>query len=303
MVGSAAADVALVPLAGCSRDEGGSRLAELCAVLLAENDQLRGEVERLGGRCERLRARVRKLEGMVEELRRAAKRQAAPFSHGKRKEKRGRPGRSPGAAYGKKARRLAPEEVDETVEAPTRDVCECGGGIEFERVELKWQEELPEPKPIRRCIKVHFGGCRCCGKRNQGRHPVSDLRCVGGGLVDDRRARDCAGDGAEQGAGALATEDLKGARAVRYRDHCGRGGAGDRQAGPGLEPTYGALVRAVRSSTVVAPDETGWRVDASTLEGELCHAGSRELRAHLALLIANDKQPLGNHAPHHQRPR
>lgn len=40
-----------------------------------------------------------------------------------------------------------------------------------------------------------------------------------------------------------------------------------------------------------------------TLEGELCHAGPHELQAHLALLIANDKQLLGDHAPNRPRPR
>ncbi len=40
-----------------------------------------------------------------------------------------------------------------------------------------------------------------------------------------------------------------------------------------------------------------------TLEGELCHAGPHELQAHLALLIANDKQLLGDHAPRRPRPR
>lgn len=40
-----------------------------------------------------------------------------------------------------------------------------------------------------------------------------------------------------------------------------------------------------------------------TLEGELCHAGPHELQAHLALLIANDKQLLGDHPPNRSRPR
>ena len=39
------------------------------------------------------------------------------------------------------------------------------------------------------------------------------------------------------------------------------------------------------------------------LEGELCHAGPRELQAHLALLIANDKQLRGDHTYDKPRPR
>jgi hypothetical protein len=37
------------------------------------------------------------------------------------------------------------------------------------------------------------------------------------------------------------------------------------------------------------------------IEGELNHAGPRDLQAHLALLIANDKQLLGEHT--HAKPR
>ena len=45
------------------------------------------------------------------------------------------------------------------------------------------------------------------------------------------------------------------------------------------------------------------KLAGGVLEGELCHAGPRELQAHLALLIANDKQLLGDHAPRPRRPR
>jgi len=39
------------------------------------------------------------------------------------------------------------------------------------------------------------------------------------------------------------------------------------------------------------------------IDGELCHAGPRELQTHLALLIANDKQLLNDHARNQRRPR
>ena len=47
---------------------------------------------------------------------------------------------------------------------------------------------------------------------------------------------------------------------------------------------------------------TGKLID-DTIEGELSHAGPRELQAHLALLIANDKQLLGDHTHSAPRPR
>ena len=61
-----------------------ARLAARCASLAAENEGLWGEVSRLLAENERLQARVEKLEGQLEEARRAAKRQAAPFSRGER---------------------------------------------------------------------------------------------------------------------------------------------------------------------------------------------------------------------------
>jgi hypothetical protein len=44
-------------------------------------------------------------------------------------------------------------------------------------------------------------------------------------------------------------------------------------------------------------------INRGVLDGELSHAGPRELQAHLALTIANDKQLLGEHTPHQRRPR
>jgi hypothetical protein len=44
-------------------------------------------------------------------------------------------------------------------------------------------------------------------------------------------------------------------------------------------------------------------ITATVMEGELCHAGPHKLQAHLALLIANDKQLLGDHTRRQRRPR
>jgi len=262
MVALAAADTTPVRLPAWGVGEGWSRLEALCAELLAENDRLRGENVRLVGQDERLRARVKELEGKLEELRRAAKRQAAPFSRGEPEEKPRRPGRRAGAGYGRKGHRRPPAEVDETLEAPTAERCECGGEIEFVDVVEQYQEELPEPRPIRRCFRVYRGCCRCCGKRHQGRHPyqTSDALGAAGSMLGPR-------------AVALATQlnkelglsPKKTSRALaQFGIQVTPGGvvqAIARQA-KALEPTYQALALAVRDSAVVAPDETGWRVAA-----------------------------------------
>jgi hypothetical protein len=100
-----------------SEDEAG-RLAALCAALTAENEQLSVELTRVTGENERLRARVGRLEGLLEEARRAAKRQAAPFSRGESKTSPGCLGRRSGEGYGRHGHRQPPEEVDEELEAP-----------------------------------------------------------------------------------------------------------------------------------------------------------------------------------------
>ncbi|MGH2782286.1 MAG: IS66 family transposase [Thermoleophilaceae bacterium] len=232
--------------------------------MLAENDQLRDENGRLRGERDRLKARVKELEGRVEELRRASKRQAAPFSRGDRSGKRRRPGRRAGSEYGRKAHRRAPEEVDEELEAPTADRCECGGEIRHERTVYQYQEELPEPRPHRRRYAVEIGRCEGCGRRHQGRHPfqTSDALGAAGSMLGPR-------------AVALATQlnkelGLSPQKTARTLELVGGisvtpGGvvhAVARQARR-LEPTYRSLIDSVRESAVVAPDETGWRVDGA----------------------------------------
>ena len=237
------------------------RLAARCSALAEENEQLWGEVSRLAGENERLRARVGRLEGRLEEARRAGKRQAAPFSRGEPKREPGRPGRRSGEEHGRHGHRVPPGEVDETLEAPLEPRCECGGEIEHQRTEYQYQDELPEPRPVRRRFAVHIGKCRCCGRRHRGRHPFQTADALGaaGCMLGPR-------------AVALATElnkelglsPQKTAKALaRFGLRVTAGGvvgAIARQA-RALEPTYRALIEGVRASRAVAPDETGWRIN------------------------------------------
>jgi transposase len=258
VVAVTASNVEVLPVV--SGDELG-RLAARCSALAVENEQLWGEVTRLAGENERLRGRVGKLEGLLEETRRAGKRQAAPFSRGERKSAPGRPGRRSGEEHGTHGHREPPGEVDEELDAPLTARCGCGGEIEHERTEYQYQDELPEPRPIRRRFAVHIGKCRCCGRRHQGRHPFQTSDALGAAacMLGAR-------------AVALATElnkelglsPQKTAKALaRFGIRVTAGGvvqAIARQART-LEPTYEALIQGARSSRAVAPDETGWRIN------------------------------------------
>lgn len=110
--------------------------------LRAERDQLAGQVERLTGETRRLQARVGELEAKVEELRRAGKRQAAPFPRDRPSPRPGRPGPQAWAAYGQQGRRLVPERVDRVVAVGLPEVCRhCGGALGVERIACQWQED------------------------------------------------------------------------------------------------------------------------------------------------------------------
>jgi transposase len=154
-------------------------LVARCAELSAENELLWDEAARLAGENERLRARVSKLEGELVEARCAAKRQAAPFSRGEPSGSRRRPGRRSGEEHGRHGHREPSGEVDEALDALLADRCECGGEILEERIEYQYQDELPQPRAIRRRFAVHVGKCRCCGRRHQGRHPFQTSDALG----------------------------------------------------------------------------------------------------------------------------
>src|ERR1700737_4229376 len=82
-------------------------------------------------RVTELTHQVEHLTRQLEELRRAGKRQAAPFAKGPPQSKPKRPGRKAGADYGAKAHRPPPQKIDEVLEAPLPDSCpQCGGTLE-----------------------------------------------------------------------------------------------------------------------------------------------------------------------------
>jgi transposase len=72
-------------------------------------DQSRREKQRLEDENARLREEHTRLRKELETAQRAAKRQAAPFSRGKRKNPPKSPGRKPGNQYGKHRRRPIPD--------------------------------------------------------------------------------------------------------------------------------------------------------------------------------------------------
>jgi transposase len=222
-----------------------------------EEDLRRSEIER-----NRLRRENERLKEELEMARRRANRQAAPFSRGLPKDHPERPGRKPGAAYGRRAHRRPPARVDVTQDAPLPACCpDCGGAVVRRRVISQYQEELPVQRPVVTEFRVAVGYCRQCRRRVQGRHPLQTSDALGAA-------------GVQLGPQAVAFVVLLNKQCglsfgkIRrlLRDRYGLtvtpGGLvhAVHRAARQTQPTYEALCAQVRGSPVVTPDETGWKV-------------------------------------------
>jgi transposase len=207
-----------------------------------------------------LEARIAALEAKLQELSRAGKRQAAPFSKGPPKADPKTPGRKAGKDYGTKAFRAIPRAIDEVLEAPLPQRCNCGGVIVPDKIEPQYQTEIPR-RPIYRQFNVHIGHCELCGERVQGRHSLqtSDaLGCCASQLGPDAQAalvhlnKDA---GLSHGKISTLFSTLFGIPVTR-------GGVCQamlRAAGRCL-PHYHAIILNVAQAPWIVPDETGWRI-------------------------------------------
>ena len=226
---------------------------------LARSETDRTRVERERARLERENAR---LKDELEAARRAGARQAAPFSKGAPKRRPRRAGRKPGAQYGRQGRRPIPAVVHEPHDVPLPTACPtCGEQVQETHVASQYQEDLPPVQPVVRRFDLHIGTCQGCHRRVQGRHPLQTSDALG-----------AAGVQLGPHAIALAVQLNKqfgvsfGKIATLFRERFGLRVTASavvralhRVASKG-QPTYAALCETVRTSAVVEPDETGWKV-------------------------------------------
>jgi transposase len=249
---------------GLEDDQGDPRAGEAAQLERLEGDNalLRAEVDRLARENQRLQARVAELTAQVEQLRRAAKRQAAPFSKDAPARKPRRPGRKAGTGYGRHGRRPVPQRIDRVVAVALPGCCpHCGDRLEVERVACQYQEDLPPPRcGETTCYQVPIGRCSGCGRRVQPRHPEQTSDALGAAGVQ-------LGPRAVALAAWLRTglglSPGKVAQVLGYLGVAVTPGGVVRavaRAARRARPTYAALVAGVKASPVVAPDETGWRV-------------------------------------------
>jgi transposase len=214
-------------------------------------------------RVAELEAQIAHLTKLLEAVQRASKRQAAPFRKRKNPNPR-KPGRKPGDDYGQQAFRAAPtpEQITETHEAPLPAECpECQSARLTEtHVDLQFQVEIPV-EPIYRQFNVHVGCCQDCGTRIQGRHELQTSDALGA-------ARSQMGPrlhafmailnkkfGLSHGKIQSLLQDFFQIRLSRSQS-CRSMLRTARRTGHAMP----SIVRSIRGSPQVVPDETGWRV-------------------------------------------
>ena len=228
----------------------------------AELDRALEEVQRLRQKNERLQSEVERLQKELEEARRALKRQTAPFSRRKRKGQPQPNGRKSGAQHGQHHRRPVPASVDERYVAPLPEHCPCGGRAVKDEVKPQYQEEIVRQKIVRQ-FDVEIGHCVCCGKRLQGRHVLQTSDALDAAQVQlGPEALTLAVHLNKQ----LGISYGNAAAVLRmgYGLQVSRGGLCRAVArlGKKTEPTYQAMVVAVRQAPELWMDETGWKVEA-----------------------------------------
>lgn len=226
-----------------------------------ELEQAERRIERQQREIERLQQEIERLRQELEAALRAGKRQAAPHSRGKTKEHPKRPGRKPGRAYGKHACRPTPSRVDETIPVPLPPRCpHCGGGVELQRHELQYQEEIVRRTVVRR-FDIAVGCCRDCGRRVQGRHRLQTSNAVGVGAVQlGPEALSLAAILNKQMGLSLGHTRQVLAYGFGLEVSCGGLYRALARLARRATPTYAGLVETTREALVNVPDETGWKV-------------------------------------------
>lgn len=208
-----------------------------------------------------LRVRIVKLEQQLIELSASpppSDNSPAPAfvkpKHQKRRRKK--PGRKPGHPG---SHRQRPTQADEIVEVPLEDCPHCHGSLENVHTREQYVEEVIPAHTVVICYRTYKGYCPHCQRKVESRHPDQiPHRMVGSRAL-------------------LIAAQLKHELGVPYRKTasvlkrlCGLSitpGALVQQMSDlagWLKPEYEAIQSALRQSSSVNVDETGWRLDGKS---------------------------------------
>jgi len=235
--------------------------------LRAEGAKLRNDVARRDRRIDRLKKQKKQLTKRLEEALRAGKRQASPFGKGPPKANPKRSGRKPGPRHGPTHLRPPPDHVDETrVAAVPLDCDRCGQEIEVDDVKSQYQWDIRldlhrRVQVVIREFKIQIGHCGCRGKRWQGRHELQTSDALGSAACQIGPGVVVMAAHMNKVMGAPFAKiaqffsiflklDLQASTLVRAILRLAKR----------AEPAYKRIHELVRTSPVVYPDETGWRI-------------------------------------------
>jgi transposase len=226
-------------------------------------EELLEAFQRLQRQAEALQAENARLRAELDEVRRAGKRQAAPFRKGPPKPQPKRPGRKAGDQHGTHGHRPPPpaDQIDEVHQACLPDACpHCQGHLVETEVAQQFQTEIPR-RPIHRRFDVHIGHCQKCGHRVQGRHPLQTSDALGAAANQVGPDAQAAVVDLNKQAG-LSHGKVANVMTSLFGIDLTRGASAQivLRAAKRLEPAYEEIRDATANAKRLSVDETGWRV-------------------------------------------
>lgn len=233
-----------------TKDQRIAELEEQLAQALATIQQL-----------QKLQKEVARLQAEVEELKRAGKRQAAPFARRKWVEHPKKSGRKTGK--GRFARREKPslKQITETKVAKLQGCPACGGKLCEIHTHEQYVTDIPKVQVITTRFVTYSGYCRECHKRVRSQHPDQTSNASGAaGVQVGPRAKALATDlkhrlGVSYGKVSEVLQDAFGLQVSRS-GWC----QSDQKLANTARPVYAELLEMIRQCSVVHADETGWRI-------------------------------------------
>jgi transposase len=224
--------------------------------------ELEAELARANAINQRFQKQLERLQAEIEELKRAGKRQAAPFARRKLVEHPKRPGRKAGQGKFSRREQPLPKGVDQTKRARLHGCPECGSRLKEIHRHEQYVADIPKIRPIITRYVTYSGYCNCCQRRVRSRHPEQISQATGAaGVMVGPRAKALAADLKHRLGGSYGkvSETLNDAFGLQVT----RGGwcQADQRLGEAALPVYQDLIEVIRRSSVVHADETGWRID------------------------------------------
>jgi transposase len=210
---------------------------------------------------EKLKKQNDLLHSEVEELKRAGKRQAAPFARRKLVEHPKRSGRKAGQGKFTRREQPAPKRVDQTKKARLHGCPQCGSRLSDIHKHEQFVADIPKIQPIITRFVTYSGYCADCHQRVRSRHPEQTSQATGAaGVMVGPRAKALAADlkhrlGGSYGKVSETLNDAFGLQVSRS-GWC----QADQRLAEAARPVYQDLIEVVQHSSVVHADETGWRI-------------------------------------------